>query len=316
MIAKHLLRFCLMVLVLGMTHPLLAENDDLPNATIELEKNIHFMTPNDEDVIVPQGFYTVEAVPGGMQLIEGITAHEAGEIFLIRAKLRPYEEKMEAPQAQSMPLDEDIHYLALVLPDGQILESIGSYSGVRSRGNTIADIIREAVPPHLRPLTEEEKDLIARRDALLSARRKLALEKLARDKEQAAKNPSEWKDYCSKRYPNHVNNHNNCCVQKYDTCLRSAKTFKDSARRGFEQTCQALNGGCWIKRKTANLDWMRNYCDSSGNLKKIRVSNKKKCCSKMYNRCYKASLSVPTVSGRQESQGNCKEAREICQSSP
>jgi len=314
MIAKYLLSFLLVFMIPGVAHPLVAETDGLPFATIELEKNIHFMTPNDEDVVVPPGFYTVEAAPGGLQLIEGITPHEAGEAFLIRANMRPYEEKVESPQTRSMPLDEDAHYLALLLPDGQILETIGSYSGVRARGGKwVADYIRE-----LAAITKEANkgdDLLARRDALQEQFREHK-KRLAREKEQAAKNPPEWKDYCSKRHPSHVNNHNNCCVQKYDTCLRTAKSFKDSARRGFEQTCQALNNGCWIKRKTANLTWMRSYCDSSENRRKIRANNKNKCCSKMHNRCYRSSLSVPTASGRQESRDRCKGAKKTCQGSP
>jgi len=326
MIGKHLLSICFVFMIPGMAHPLLAETDSLPFATIELEKNVHFMTPNDEDVVVPPGFYTVEAAPKGFQLIGGITPHEAGEAFLIKGNLRPYEEAVDQPTARSMALDEDAHYLALLLPDGQILETIGSYSGVRSRGeNFFQRILRElrekerlkqkGLPSEL---TEDELDLIARRDALLSAREAddERRKRLAREKEQALKNPAKWKGYCSNRHPSHVNNHNNCCVRKYDTCLRTAKTFKASARRGFKQTCQALNRGCWIKRKTANIGWMWEYCDSPRNLKKIRVSNRKKCCSKMYKRCYKSSLSVPTDSRRQESKVRCKQAKDLCQAAP
>jgi hypothetical protein len=317
MIPKQLWFLAMVFVWQVLPQSLLANTDALPFASIELEREVYFLTPDDEDAVIPPGFYTVEPAPKGLQLIEGITPHEAGETFLIRANMRPYEEKVESPQTRSMPLDEDAHYLALLLPDGQILETIGSYSGVRTRGGkSVADYFRE-----LAAITKEannENDLLARRDALYRAREQFLEQRkqLAREKEQAAKKPPEWKDYCSKRHPSHVNNHNNCCVQKYDTCLRTAKSFKDSSRRGFEQTCQALNNGCWIKRKTDNLTWMRSYCDSSENRRKIRANNKNKCCSKMHNRCYKSSLSVPTPSGRQESRDRCKGAKEICQGSP
>jgi hypothetical protein len=145
MISRQMAGLGLMLVFLGLPQALLAELAEAPVASIELERAIYFSTPDDEDVVVPPGFYTVEAGPKGFQLIGGITPHEAGEPFLIKGNLRPYEEAVDQPTARSMALDEDAHYLALLLPDGQILETIGSYSGVRTRGGkSVADYFRES----------------------------------------------------------------------------------------------------------------------------------------------------------------------------
>ena len=45
---------------------LVATMSSLPN--IDLPKAVHFMTPNDEDVMVGPGTYTVEATEQGLRL--------------------------------------------------------------------------------------------------------------------------------------------------------------------------------------------------------------------------------------------------------
>jgi hypothetical protein len=291
---------------------LLANTDVLPFASIELEREVYFLTPDDEDVVVPPGFYTVEPAPKGLQLIGGITPHEAGEAFLIQAKTRPHEEEVDQPRAMSISIDEDTYYLALLVPDGQIIETIGSYSGVRSRGETIWERVARETKERLenKGLTLEEWELIARRDALLNARARL-LEERERERQ---KKKSGWRGACSKLHPKNANNHNSCCVKKYDSCLRVAKKkFTGSARRGFQQSCEEQNQTCWIMRKHHRPHWMAQYCDSKKNLRKIHVKSKEKCCSKMNKRCFKASLSVPTQSGRKESRDRCHRAYEICE---
>jgi hypothetical protein len=106
MIPKQLWFLAMVFVWQVLPQSLLANTDALPFASIELEREVYFLTPDDEDAVIPPGFYTVEPAPKGLQLIEGITPHEAGETFLIRANMRPYEEKVESPQTRSMPLDE------------------------------------------------------------------------------------------------------------------------------------------------------------------------------------------------------------------
>jgi hypothetical protein len=251
MISKQLWFLAMVFIWQVLPQSLLANTDALPFASIEKEREVYFLTPDDEDVVVPPGFYTVEPAPKGFQLIGGITPHEAGEAFLIKGNLRPYEEAVDQTTARSMALDEDAHCLALLLPDGQVLESIDSYSGVRSRGESWGEVFYK-ISREAGIISAVERELIRRRDEFINARDSL--------KEEGEKG---WRGACSKLHPQNANNHNSCCVKKYDSCLREAKKkFTGSAQRGFQQSCEEQNKTCWIMRKHHRLHWIAQYCDS------------------------------------------------------
>lgn len=100
--------------------------------TIVIEKAVHFLTPSGEDVVVGPGTYQVEAVKEGIQLTP--KGGEAAKAVVVQALTRPHPESLTTPKALSEPGVEDEHRVALLLPDGQGLEAVGSYSGVRTRG--------------------------------------------------------------------------------------------------------------------------------------------------------------------------------------
>jgi len=98
--------------------------------TVTFDEEVHFLAPGGEDVRVSAGDYEVEPVEGGLRLIPESTQ----DSVLINAEVDSHqEEDVAKPTALSVPTGEDLHYLVLLLPDGQRLLSVGSYSGVRAR---------------------------------------------------------------------------------------------------------------------------------------------------------------------------------------
>ena len=143
MALKHMLPFGLVLIFLGLPQALLAEMTEAPVASIELEKEVHFLTPDEANVVVPPGYYTVEAAENGLQLTRGLLPDEGGDAFLLQAKKGTHKKQLDAPIARSIAVEEDAHYLTLLLPDGQSLEVIGSYSGVRARGANWWERVRQ-----------------------------------------------------------------------------------------------------------------------------------------------------------------------------
>jgi hypothetical protein len=264
----------LVLVFVGWPQLLLAET---PVASIELEKEVYFLTPDEATVVVPPGFYTVEAEENGLQLTQGLLPDEGGETFLLQAKPGTHEESVEGPIAQSIAVEEDAYYLTLLLPDGQSLVAIGSYSGVRPRGAGWWERLSQ----------KAEKALVAVKDRY--------------------EEMTEWNRRCKKRFTK-ANDINNCCASKYNSCKRACRK-KGKQRVSCQQQCETLNEGCWIRRD-ANPNWMVNYC---GNTKNQRRKGMSACCQRMEKRCRQSCQSFPK-SGRAEFCGRCLTAGgKICQ---
>lgn len=105
-----------------------------PLTTIELETPVHFLAPDGSDLVVDAGTYAIEPAEEWIRLIAG----ERYEAVLIEAKKGSHELEIEDPIALSIPGtaggQADNHYVMLLLPGGQSLESTGTYSGIRARG--------------------------------------------------------------------------------------------------------------------------------------------------------------------------------------
>jgi hypothetical protein len=99
---------------------------------IELDREVHFLTPKGEDVLVSPGAYTVETADGGLQLIP--SGEEPAEVLIIAAKSTRHEKSVDSPEPMSMSGEEDQHVVMLLMPEGKALQAVGSYSGVHTRG--------------------------------------------------------------------------------------------------------------------------------------------------------------------------------------
>lgn len=103
-----------------------------PVLEIGLDRDVHFLTPQGEDTVVPSGAYTIEAVEGGLIFTPSDEAN--GKAVIIQAEATTHETSIESSQPVSMPVEENQHVVILLLPDGKAIQAVGSYSGVRPRG--------------------------------------------------------------------------------------------------------------------------------------------------------------------------------------
>lgn len=90
----------LFIQTLGTTHESLASS---LAATIVLDKAVHFVALNGDDVVVPSGAYSIETKEGWLRLNSG----EAREALLLQAKESTHDEKVVEPIALSIPSDQE-----------------------------------------------------------------------------------------------------------------------------------------------------------------------------------------------------------------
>ena len=113
---------------LGVTNVLLV-TEGVAGTTITLEEAVHFLSTEGNDVLIHPGTYQVAAAKNGLRLIP----ENSPDALLLEAQSVNHQEKVTDPTAVSLTGDQDEHILALLLPGGQSLQAIGSYSGTRSR---------------------------------------------------------------------------------------------------------------------------------------------------------------------------------------
>ena len=99
---------------------------------MELDRDVHFLTPQGEDALISSGLYTVELVDGGLRLIR--SDEKDPKPVIIQAESTNHDDSLRSSQLLSIPGEEDQHMVMLLLPDGTARQAIGTYSGMRTRG--------------------------------------------------------------------------------------------------------------------------------------------------------------------------------------
>ena len=99
---------------------------------VVLEKEVHFLTPTGEDVVVSPGTYTVEAAEDALRLT--LTGEETAQSVTVKAEATTHEASIEEPELITISEEEDQQVVILLMPDGKALEAVGSSSGIRERG--------------------------------------------------------------------------------------------------------------------------------------------------------------------------------------
>lgn len=121
-----LLLFLSVMVVIGNTR-----TETLSTPTVEFTQPLHFLTPGGEDVIVQQGTYEISQASEWLQLIP--VGGDKIQAMLVEATPITHNETIGVPTALSVSDSEDEYVMRLLLPGGTGLESVGSYSGVRSK---------------------------------------------------------------------------------------------------------------------------------------------------------------------------------------
>ena len=107
-----------------------SQNED---ATITVERAIHFLNAEDTDVVVPPKDYAIHADPSKELLF--LKPMNGGQPIQITAQGIKHEEQILTATPLSFSEKDDEHRLLLLQPDGTGLEAIGSYSGIHSRAS-------------------------------------------------------------------------------------------------------------------------------------------------------------------------------------
>lgn len=126
-------------------------------SVIHLDRPVHFTTSEGGPLVVPVGTYEVKAIGAtALQLTS-----EGGSAFLIEALMMHHPDNISEAVALSIPAGEDMHHVVLLLPHGQGLDAVGSYSAVRPRGwnptPVLLEFIEKALKQKEKPIRKEEK---------------------------------------------------------------------------------------------------------------------------------------------------------------
>ena len=117
-----------LILTLFLWLPAAAQTDP-DSSHISLEQAVHFLNPGGEDVVVKPGTYLIEQAEEWLRLTTG----ERTDAILIQAQSITHEDAVDSVQALSVEGEPDRHHVLLLFPGGHGMESVGTYSGIRSR---------------------------------------------------------------------------------------------------------------------------------------------------------------------------------------
>ena len=111
------------------------EEDPTPlefDRIIEFDRELHFLTLNDEAVVVSPGAYRVDPVTGGLRLTP--RGEDQSKAIMIQAQPTTHEEPVDNPEPVTISREEDQQIVMLLMPDGKALQAVGSSSGILPRG--------------------------------------------------------------------------------------------------------------------------------------------------------------------------------------
>ena len=130
--------------------------------SITLDKPVHFLAPDGNDVVAASGIYRIEALEDrALRLIPSEAA--SGTMPLIVAAMAlPHEQPIESRVALSVPNGEDEHHIVLLLPDGKGWDAGGTYSAVRPRGWSPTPLLLKSIAKALTqkktPIWKDDKN--------------------------------------------------------------------------------------------------------------------------------------------------------------
>jgi len=129
--------------------------------SITLDKPVHFLAPDGNDIIAASGTYRIEALEDrALRLIPSEAVSGTTPLIVVAMAL-PHEQPIESRVALSVPNGEDEHHIVLLLPDGKGWDAGGTYSAVRPRGwnptPLLLELIEKALKQKEKPVRKEEK---------------------------------------------------------------------------------------------------------------------------------------------------------------
>ena len=118
------------------------------------------MAPDGSDLVVKAGTYGIEPAEEWIRLMSG----ERHDAVLIEANKGTHELELPEPLALSVSGtdddSQDLHHIILLLPNGESLESTGTFSGIRQRGffnNAVNNVKKKAKQAHKKAKSTAKK---------------------------------------------------------------------------------------------------------------------------------------------------------------
>ncbi|MGV7229822.1 MAG: hypothetical protein ACQ9IQ_14315 [Nitrospirales bacterium] len=133
--------FSILIMVVGVTQVVAGTTS---TTTVEFSSAIHFLNPAGEDVEVGPGVYQVEAVESWLKLLPVGESRSAA--VLLEANREPHEEEISEPVVRTLsdPDHPEVLHLAFLMPDGIGMEAVGTITGIRPRGLSLAFVGRKS----------------------------------------------------------------------------------------------------------------------------------------------------------------------------
>jgi hypothetical protein len=129
--------------------------------SITLDKPVHFLAPDGNDIVAASGTYRIEATEDRALRLIPSEAVSGTAPLIVAAIALPHELPIESRVALSVPNGEDEHHVVLLLPDGKGWDAGGTYSAVRPRGwnptPVLLDLIEKALAKKEKPIRKDEK---------------------------------------------------------------------------------------------------------------------------------------------------------------
>ena len=155
-------RVCAMTTALVLLTGACATIQDRPTTdSITLDKPVHFLALDGNDIVAASGTYRIEAIEDRTLRLIPSKAVSGTTPLIVAAMALPHELPIESRVALSVPNGEDEHHIVLLLPDGKGWDAGGTYSAVRPRGwnptPLLLELIEKALKQKEKPVRKEEK---------------------------------------------------------------------------------------------------------------------------------------------------------------
>lgn len=129
----------------------LAVSQEIPaGPSIQLDRAVHFLSPDGTDTVLAPGVYGVETKD---EKSINLTAVGGGKAITIQAESGTHEEQLSAPHVLTGAQEEDFFQVVLLMPGGKTLEALGTFSGVRTRAPSAMVPLRPLMPRPLYPVS-------------------------------------------------------------------------------------------------------------------------------------------------------------------
>jgi hypothetical protein len=115
------------------------ENDADPvefDRVVEFDRDLHFLSSEGSDVLLPAGGYYVDMAQHGLRLKSA--DQEEKEAVVVQAEEVQHGQSIEAQEAVSVREGEDQQVVMVLMPDGTARQAVGSSSGIQTRGGVTA----------------------------------------------------------------------------------------------------------------------------------------------------------------------------------